>query len=172
MSLGKPDSPPNLWGQLLPFEYMPKGLEAVSWSCRRWFFFSLYPSRFSWLVYAVNWHETDLSAYVLEPHRDNERLRDTSTVRQLRLLCLLLHSQLSWELSRGLGLQREERQFRRRWEEHVFGKQMFARPCRDNGHREDSAQRFYEAVPAYHSKPMLFTLSLVMVNSFRQLRGR
>lgn len=36
-------------------------------------------------------------------------------------------------VEQGLGLQREERQFRRRWEGACVCKPMFARPCRDMG---------------------------------------
>lgn len=55
----------------------------------------------------------------------HERLSD----RQLRLIC---HHMIR-RRGRNLGFNNKKRQFTGRWKEQMFGKQMLAMPCRDNG---------------------------------------
>lgn len=58
----------------------------------------------------------------------------------------------------GLGLQREGKQLTGRWEEQVFGKEMFAVPPEQTmGHRQDFD---LQLLPVPHSppQPMLFAV--------------
>lgn len=171
MSLGKPDSPPNLWGQLLPFQYMPKGLEAVSWSCRRWFFFLTLLGSLGWFMLTkLTW---DRFKYIC-PGAPQGTMRGSETPQLLgNWDFYAFYSILSWaENWAGVwGFKGKKDNSEEDGKSMCLVNQCLPGHARDNGHREDLAQRFMKLSHDISSKPMLFTLSLVMVNSFRQLRG-